>query len=1336
MIHKILVILISLILFINIAHGEEQNKARGITLIESSANSVTIQFQPQLWIQDSISVQSKTYLKLDFFGATYESEPGEPLTPIMIANIGIPLDAKVNPTIIESQYHQITGRLLPRPELINKNKIDLYQYFENSSIYASNADYPNRLIEIEEPAFFRDQQVVTVKFYPVQFNPVLNKMTIYQTVVVKIDFQGASQSRSPIEMRPDENKIYKGVILNYEQAKHWRKSPTVSLKKTRSFQDNNPWFKISIKDEGMYKITGNMLVSFGIDIKSINPGTVKIYNNGGRELPRNIKEAFADSLVENAIIVNDGGDGIFDLSDYIIFYGKAVNNWFYNSETGRFEHYLNHYGDQNVYWLTWGGDRKGKRMENLVSAKNVSVEPEPQFLSPYYFEQEIHNFLDSGLNWFTRFFNAGDQYTLTANLPNVIPGNTFFKFSFLGWSSGRHTFTISVNNQKIGEFSSNGSVPFEGEKIITGAIKPGYNNITIKYNNNLGNGQAYLDWFEIHYPREYEAIDNHLEFYLYPKETVRKYTIKNFSNNEIELFDVTDFFDAKLFINTTISDNQITAVDANISIEAKKLIALSAAAYKVPEGIERVELSDLRRSTIGADFVIIAHHEFYNEIQRLARHREIRDSLKTVVIEISDIYNEFSWGLYDPTAIRNFIKYAYENWAIKPSYVLLCGDGDYDYKNLVNDQDKNWIPPYETTELDEHSSRATEDWFVMVSGNDNFADLAIGRLPVRSVEETKIIVDKIINYETAPLFDESGIDDWRNIITIVGDDELTQGGVGNETIHTSDAENIIEYYISNKFNKKKIYLSEYPAVRNASYFSTLLKPTATEAILKQINQGTLILDYVGHGNPSTWSHEYVLYSPRDFERIQNGSRLALWIAATCDFGRFDHPAEQSLAEDLLITGGRGAIAVLASSREAYASNNAALNRAFFLRLFNQEGRTERLGFALLKAKLDNRATINDQKYLLLGDPTMRLAVPQYAAKITSIRPDTIQALSRVTVSGYVESGSSDFNGKILLKAFDSKKKRVYSTEQGSKLNYTLEGNTIFRGIHSIENGKFEMSFIVPKDITYGGNLGRISLYFANSETHGYGYRDSLYVGGTSEIIDTEGPKIVVGLQNQDFLNNGFVNTSSILKIDISDSISGINITGDIGHNISMIIDDNRDNKINLTDLFQYNEGSFTNGRILYNLSDYQSPDAIQNENGIQQGGLPAGPHTIEIKAWDNSNNSSIARADFVVVSSSDFALKDVLNYPNPFSTRTTFTFWASHDCEATIKIFTVAGRLLYKFDETFLAANQLAQFEWDGRDEEGDGIANGVYFYKVIAKAHIDGKIKTKEAIEKLVIMR
>ena len=1343
---KLIISLILLILGFNIlVLGEDIYKARGINLIESTNNGVIIKFQPELWIKDTLKIQGQEYIKLDFFSASFEGEPGAPLIPVLPISVGVPLNSNISYTIIESQFMETSGKLIPHPEVINKNKIDHYRYTENDSIYSSNEIYPNQLVEISNPGFFRDQRLITIKLKPVQFIPASNKIRLYQNIVVKIDFTGPIKKNEPQKLSPVENSLYKDIIINYDKAKYWQQQRVRSMKKYHSNFSNDRWLKLFIEDEGIYKISGSYLADFGIDINSIAPQTLKIYNNGGRMLNRNVDETRPDSLIENAIYVNDGGDGLFDNSDYILFYGKAVDNWAYHSGLGRYEHYINHYEDFDIYWLTWGGVSEGKRMQTINSSQDVSITPEFYFISPFYFEQEINNVYDSGLEWFGRFFTDEDEYTFSVNLPDAIPDETFFKFRFIGWTTGKHSFTIYVNGNSMDTFSSQGKGPFKNQKTNSGFIIPGYNDIKIKYDSSYESGQAYLDWFEIHYQQEFIASDNFLLFYTTPASSSKKYTITGFNNDDIKTFDVTNYYDTKLVQNTTISNNQLTFIDDSNLQTSKKIIVLTSSAYKTPERIEEAEFRDLRNPANGADYLIIVYDDFYDAIQPLAQHRESHDEFETMVVKISEVYNEFSWGLFDPTAIRDFIKYAYFNWQPKPGYVLLCGDGDFDYKNVINNLDKNWIPTYQTDEVySQNLNYSTDDWFVFVSGGnkDTYPDLAIGRLPVQSAEETKIMVDKIKAYETAELLNETEnyiIDDWRNTITVVGDDELIEGGTGNETEHTNDSERIIEYYIPNKFNKKKIYLSEYPAVENISYLSALLKPAAMEAIIKQINQGTLIINYLGHGNPTTWSHEYVLYAPRDFDKIINGSKLALWVAATCNFGQFDDPSTQSLAEDLLVAEGRGAIAVLASTREVYADRNAALTRSFYTRLFQNQQTTERQGLALLKAKIDNFNGVNDQKYVLLGDPAMRLATPRYQAVINSVKPDTIKALSQITVTGNIKKDNviwDDFKGKILLKAFDSKKNRRYVTERGTVMNYILSGNTIFKGIDTVHDGKFEISFIVPKDITYGGHLGRVSIYFSNNEMNGNGYKDSLLVGGTSEIFDNEGPVIEISFKDQSLFNEAFTDEKPVLKIDISDTLSGINIVGDIGHNITMIVDDDEENKVILTDLFQYNEGSYTRGTMLYDFSNYTPSETNQDGSSVQYSGLQEGHHQIEIKAWDNTNNSSIELAEFEVVSGSDLELKNVLNYPNPFSKNTTFSFWANQDCNVRLKIYTIAGKLLKTFDEFSLDTNEFAQINWNGRDAEGDILANGVYFYKVIAKANINGKSKTKEVIQKLVIMR
>ncbi|MBD3289083.1 type IX secretion system sortase PorU [candidate division KSB1 bacterium] len=1322
-----------------IVHGNDIYEARGFQVLDSSDRGVTIQFQPKYWQQDTVLIGQKKYIKLDFFHAAYDAAPDDPVIPFIPVTVGIPQAAEVRFSILNSDYEEITGKLVPQPKVVKKGNMYINQYGDESELYKRDTLFPERIVEIGEPEYLRDQRVVRIILNPVQFNPVNGKIQMYQNITFRIDYSGAVQQTSAASLAKSKPSFVDKLVINQKQALKWRQPRAAGLKKHHSIFDvSNSWYKIYIKDEGIYKLSGSDLSNFDVDIKAIDPATLKIYNNGGEELPRSIYSSTRDTLIENAIIVNDGGDGVFDVLDYIVFYGKAVNNWEYNQSSDRFQHYINHYQEHNIYWLTWGGEKPGKRIQELHAAPAQSEEPAPYFVDHLYFEKENINFLNSGLHWFSRFFSDGDDYKFTVNLENALPDAAYFKFRFASGSGGAHLFAIGVNNKPLSNFSSyvSGS-SFEHDATKSGIIEPGYNTVQLSYSSNRDDAQVYLDWFEVHYRRQFAAVNDFLAFSFEPAAEQRTISITDFENEEIKVYDVSDFSNVMQLSNTEISDKGVSFSYNSNDETATRIIALSTTAYSIPEKIESASISDIRNPANAADFIIITHDDFYDAVMPLANYRETRDNLKTIVVKTSDIYNEFSGGLYDPTAIRNFLKYTYYNWNITPSYVLLFGDGDYDYKNLESTSDNNWVPPYETTELDENSNRASDDWFVRVTPDDR-PDMAIGRLPARSSDEARIIIDKIINYETSPIMntDDFGIDDWRNIVTMVGDDELVDGGTGNETIHTLDAEDIIERYIPDKYNKEKIFLSEYPEVRNASFFSALLKPTAAKDIMDRINKGTLIINYVGHGNPLTWSHEYVLYAPRDFNKIQNGSRLALWVAATCDFGRFDDPSQQSLAEDLLVAENKGAIGVLASTRLVYAHINAALNRAFYSRLTENGSLTNRLGDALQLAKEDNGNSINDQKYVLLGDPTMRLRAPSYRAKITSISPDTIKALSKISVTGYIEKNDqlwNDFQGKMLIKAFDSKKYKRYTTDVGSLMDYYLEGNTIFRGVNTVENGRFEVSFIVPKDITYGGDKGRINIYFTDNEIQGAGYQDSLLVGGTSQIYDNVGPEIKIGLQDKEFFDGGYADETPVLKIDISDSLSGINITGDIGHSIYMIVDDDTENKIILTDLFQYKEGSFTSGSIYYDFSEYQSSG--EDDENIRHG-LTEGMHRIEIKAWDNSNNSSIAFTDLNVVSSSSLALRNVLNFPNPFSSGTTFSFWANHDSEVNIKIYTVAGRLIHKFDNLFIRANELAQIEWDGRDRDGDELANGVYFYKVQAKANINGKNQRADVIEKLIVMR
>lgn len=301
------------------------------------------------------------------------------------------------------------------------------------------------------------------------------------------------------------------------------------------------------------------------------------------------------------------------------------------------------------------------------------------------------------------------------------------------------------------------------------------------------------------------------------------------------------------------------------------------------------------------------------------------------------------------------------------------------------------------------------------------------------------------------------------------------------------------------------------------------------------------------------------------------------------------------------------------------------------------------------------------------------------------------------------------------------------------VRYDLPGSAIFRGTTAVNNGQFEMSFFVPKDITYGGALGRISTYFWNEDVDGAGKRDSLIVGGTaSEVVDLEGPDINIQFKNVNTGDGAIVGPQPVLMLTLSDSVSGINITGEIGHKIMLTVDNQNDRRRDITEFFFFDEGSYLTGTIEYPMASFIGSSAEGFDAGV---GLEPGEHAVTIKAWDNFNNSSQKTIQFTVVSEGEFILDRLLNYPNPFSKETAFTFYISHDAEIKIRIYTISGRLIKTIPD-FADAGFNYSYRWDARDDEGDELANGVYLYRISAKSLAAGSSQNAEKIGRFIIMK
>lgn len=1298
------------------------NRINQVDIARSDQNGVRFSYRPEV-TREKISADGRTLDRYRVSRTTLFSKTGEPEIPVRTFVFAVPPSASPEVRIIAADsYEEADVDLAPVPSANFESEIPEVQYPAEYSLESSGW-FPASPLIIEQPAYAGDLRIVRIHLAPIQYDPAAGIVKKYRRIEIEVSFN-RSASRAPSAVRqPNSHELLflQKSVLNHQQARNWFEKKTRPLKKQRRYWSNGTYYKFPISEDGIYRLTGSFLQENGIQISTIDPSTIKIFNNGPKSLPRDITAPRPDSLIENAIRVVGVEDNRLDPSDYILFYGIGVNGWEYNESANRLEHFIDLYTRSNVYWLTFNDGIAGKRMETVEPPSSA-----PQTINLYravdYIENDIANIHNSGLNWYGHQFVASGDRVYNLDFPNFASTSSVeVRANFLSTSGSTHQFQVSIAGSQVGIFS------FFGSRVNEGTVQNTIQNagaspeLTLRYTGSSQLNVAYLDWLEIIAESQLRLVDGELDFFGERENSAVEYHIAGASGTSYDVYDISDFHEVKRIAGVSNSGNELIYRAHPDPLQPHHYHAAQSDMFREIELISIDEPSDLRNTSLGADFVIITHESFIEAASSLKNLRESVDGLSTIIVNITDVFDEFSGGRYDPTAIRDFLKYAYDNWTTRPYYVLLFGDGDYDYRNILTNDDSNWIPTYQTAEIVELDNRTVDDWFGYVNGADRIPDLVVGRIPVRTTAEAETFVDKLVQYESS-----SSLGSWRNKFVMVADDELLTGGrPSSETIHTRDAEDIAENYVPPRFDVKKIYLMEYPVVLDASA-SAIRKPSASESLLNEINDGSLVVNFVGHGNPRLWTHERVLLDSRDAEKIQNGNKYIFFITATCDFGRFDDPLEQSFAERLLVMENRGAIGLLSSARLVYASPNADFNRSFVEELF-RGAPSAPVGEAMRIAKINTfTAGVNNEKFHILGDPTLRLKVPGLDIEVTEVTPDSLKALSLITVKGNVvnpDSSTYSASGKIFAKTLDSRRKVTYTTQFGNSVTYNLAGNPIFRGSGAVTDGAFQFQFIVPKDISYGGKEGRISLYFQGEQLDGTGYLPNLIVDGTSnDLIDGDGPSIEFRYQDNTLVDFVLLNREDIIDVRIEDDKSGINITGDVGHKIIALPDGDVQNAKEITQFFQYDQDNYLRGSINLPLSLLFPEDVVD---------ISDESHSLSIKAWDNANNSAQSSIQFRIISSSQLRLENVLNYPNPFLDQTYFTFILNADAEIEIKIFTLAGRQIARLP-TFSGTFGFNSLSWNGRDEDGDALANGVYLYQLKAKTldesaeHIGKIIKMK----------
>jgi len=1257
--------------------------------------------------------------------------PGKPQLPIRKVVIGVPLDAEISVEIsdkVSSEQAGINLAYAQKIEVDEKSPLG-YSLSPLKTKVISDQLAPSDVVSFSPAIYLRNQRIIELEISPVQFNPARKSIRYYSQITVKVSFIGVKKE-SFAKGKDLFEKIYRNVLLNYEQSKGWRKTSEQSglLKPglVYPFDYSDNWYKVVVTENGINKIDRSMLIQAGISISSLDPRTLRMFSGGGRELPLSNSNPFLE-LKELSIYVAGEEDGKFDTDDFILFYGWSTNDWDYDS-TGKVKGFhTNPFTNDNVFWLTFNPtspfpNPQPKRMQ----IKDGSL-AEPSPITPLKFESKVHSEQDNTLREYSNGYvdNYFHWYWIETT--------SIRTFVSLPGASSQDTAWIKVSHTE-----SNPSILVNGvPALILDPLSSASLTVAISFSFHGGlvdtldisfPSATYLDWYEIEYSRRFECYDRQLFFESPEISGATQFNISNLFSSQTYLFDVTDYFDVKKFEPVPIEGEFARFQDTIIADVKTRYFLVDESRIKTPVRLFQDEKSNWRKASNRADFLIITHSDFYDQIQSLKSFRESYNRMSVAVVKAQDIYDEFSGGLFDPVAIRDFLKFAYQNWEEPPAFTLLVGDGNYDYKNHLGYGAVNFIPPFAPTW---EGDRSVSDENYVYFGRygyldtdssyghlDRGVDMVISRWPVRTNGEVEIVLDKVVNYEKTPEFGN-----WRNLITLVADDEFTDES-NSEAIHTQDTEELAKLHIPSSFDLFKIYLMEYP------FDFKREKPEAEDAIVAAFNSGALIINYMGHGNPDVWSHEHVFKRAQDIPRLSNKRKLPLVYTSSCSIGFFFSPTSEGMAEEFLRAEDKGAIATISATWLVYPDPNAELNFKVYDLLLSQDSLS--IGEALFIAKLLRKPNSNDRQYVLFGDPVMKLGAPQLKVELTEVTPETLSALSLIRVKGEVKKDDqsgvmTDFNGSAKILAFDSQRKRIHTMPGGGKVSYGLPGLIMFKGDTEVKEGKFQASFMVPKDISYGGNTGRISVYvwgqnsIGSIDQDGVGVQDSLVIRGSdTTVIDTIGPQIALSFDDRTTFSDGeTILPSSILKLSLGDE-HGINMTGEVGHGITLVIDQDLEHQIDVTGDFEYEPGSYQKGEVSYQFSN-----------------LSGGDHNLTIKAWDNANNSSLISVNVKVSAQKELELTQVMNYPNPFSNVTNFYYHLSSDAEMVeIKIFTLSGRLIR--DIPYASSRTGINFSatWDGKDQEGDEVANGVYIYKILAKGLVNGKQEKSEVFGKAVVVR
>ena len=1116
---------------------------------------------------------------------------------------------------------------------------------------------------------------------------------------------------------------------------------------TNSILASGDWYRFYVEKSGVYKISKSFLQSLGFDPGKEDPKRIKIYGNGGQMLPLSNNIYYPEDLTENAIQVIGENDGIFNNEDYILFYAEGTENWSTESQTN-----LNLYDTKSYYYITSSGG-EGKRIPNASQPSGISTLELNTFDDYQFHEVDQTNLVHLGRQWLGEAFDINQEQEFSFNFPNIdtsspvkIETNTasaaFTPTSFVISANGQNIGTINFNS-----LSTSSEIKYLTQKLPVNTTFSGTENIKIKltYNNNgVPGSKGFLDHINLTAKRKLLGTNKQFKFqYNAAGSTIGivNYTIGNASTIS-QIWDITDLYNVSKFENP---NQAVFSFKANLG-EVRKYIAIDPSDYFTPlkENQSKVTNQNLKgtlfknnqNSFQDIDYVIITPKSLTSQAEKLAVFHRTNSNLSVKVIALENIYQEFSSGKQDIAAIRNCIKYIYDN-ASSPEkrikYVNLFGDASYDYKNRILNN-TNIVPIYQSpiSNTTGEASFASDDFYGLMDSNEGIVgypfggiDIAVGRMLVSDNVQAQEMINKVLEYH-----DTKSYGNWRNNFVLISDDSDQNSDASLQTRQN----NLADVIASEKpfFNIDKIILDSYTQEASAGGSRY---PKARTDFFNAFEKGALVFNYLGHGGEDGLASERI-WEKSDGQNLNNQYKYPLFITITCEFSRFDDPTRPTAGEYTFWNPKGGAISMLTTTRAIGQFNAENFNDNLSKNLLSYSSNQYNSIAESLRISKNENPSASSNIIVYIGDPAFILAIPKPKINLTKVNDIAIsqpipdfKSLAKIKITGEITDENnivlSNYNGELSTAIFDKTITASTLNNDGYSpaISFKTLGETIFRGNASVTNGQFEFSFVVPRDIRIPVDNGRISFYSKKNQAleNQTGSTTIIKIGGINENApqDNISPKVKLYMNDETFVSGGITNDSPFLLAFLEDE-NGINTAGGIGHDIIAVLDGDVSNQYILNDYYQTKLDDYTNGNLRFPLRN-----------------LAPGMHTISFTAWDVYNNPVTSEIQFIVVGDDALTLTHVLNYPNPFSTYT--QFWFSHNrpyepLDVQVQVMTITGKVVWTKNQIITTEGFLSrEISWDGKDDFGDLIGKGVYIYKLTVRSNLTNK--KAEKYEKLVIL-